>query len=142
MPRPGPPGMTATTTPTTPTAASGARLVKNRRARLALRRLDPWSVFTMSLALSVFLAVVTLVAAFVLYAVLNKLGIPTSINKAVTDVEGGGPVLTQGRFLAGAALLAAANVVLLTAFATLTSLLYNLSASFTGGLEVTLAERE
>ena len=96
----------------------------------------------MSLLLSLFLAVVTLVAALVLYVVLDQLGIPKSINKAVTDVQGGGDVLTRGRFLGAAALLAAVDVVLFTAFATLGSLLYNLSASFTGGLEVTLAERD
>ena len=96
----------------------------------------------MSLLLSLFLAVITMVAAVFLYVVLSKLGIPKSINKAVSDVEGGGDVLTKGRFLGGAALLASANVVLLTAFATLSALLYNVCATFTGGLEVTLAERE
>ena len=124
------------------TGQMSVRPVKSRRARLTLRRLDPWSVFVMSLLLSLFLAVITIVAAVVLYAVMNRLGIPKSINKAVTDVQGGGDVLTEGRFIGGAALLAAADVVLLTAFATLGSLLYNLTASLTGGLEVTLAERD
>ena len=124
------------------TAQTSLRPVKSRRARLTLRRLDPWSVFVMSLLLSLFLAVVTIVAAVVLYTVMDQLGIPKSINKAVTDVQGGSDVLTRGRFIGGAALLAAADVVLLTAFATLGSLLYNLTASFTGGLEVTLAERD
>jgi hypothetical protein len=128
--------------PTTLPGGTGTRPIRSRKAKLSLRRLDPWSVFVMSLMLSLFLAVVTLVAAVILYAVLNKLGIPKSINKAVTDVQGGSEVLTRGRFLGGAALLAAANVVLLTLFATLGSLLYNLSASFTGGLELTLAERD
>ncbi|MGZ6827568.1 MAG: DUF3566 domain-containing protein [Mycobacteriales bacterium] len=116
--------------------------MRTRRARLTLRRLDPWSVFVMSLLLSLFLAVATIVASVVLYTVLDALGIPHSVNKAVTDVQGSGPVLTRGRFLGFAALLAAVNVVLLTAVATLGSLLYNLAASFTGGLEVTLAERD
>ena len=123
-------------------AAQGARPVRTRRARLSLRRLDPWSVFVMTLLLSLFLAIVTMVAAYVLYAVMDGLGIPASINKAVTDVQGGGAVLTRGRLLGGAALLAAVDVVLLTLLATLGALLYNLSASFTGGLEVTLAERD
>jgi hypothetical protein len=64
------------------------------------------------------------------------------VNKAVSDVTGGGPLLTQGKFVGIGALVAAANVVLLTALATLGALLYNICASFTGGLEVTLAERE
>lgn len=113
-----------------------------RKARLALRRLDPWSVFVMSLLLSLFLAVMTIVAAVVLYAVLDWLGIPSSINKTASDVQGQGDVITRGRFLGGAALLAAVNVVLLTALATLGSLLYNVCATFTGGVEVTFAERD
>ncbi len=39
-------------------------------------------------------------------------------------------------------LLAAVNVVLLTLLATLSALLYNLCASFTGGIELTLGERD
>lgn len=96
----------------------------------------------MSLLLSLFLAVITIVAAFVLYAVMSQLGIPDSINKAAGEIYGNSEPLTRGRFLGIAALVAAVNVVLITAFATLGSLLYNLSSSFTGGLEVTLAERE
>jgi hypothetical protein len=125
-----------------PTPAGTARPVRNRRARLAIRRLDPWSVFVMSLLLSLFLAVVTIVAGFVLWFVLDKLGVPASINKSYKDVQGGSALLTRGRFVGGAALLAAANVVLLTAFATLSSLIYNLAATFTGGLTLTLAEQE
>jgi hypothetical protein len=125
-----------------PSVVSTGRPVRNRRAKLAIRRLDPWSVFVMSLLLSLFLAVVTIVAGFVLWAVLDKLGVPASINKSYKDVQGGSALLTRGRFLGGAALLAAANVVLLTAFATLGSLLYNLAATFTGGLELTLAEKD
>ncbi len=96
----------------------------------------------MSLLLSLFLAVVTIVAALVLYSVLSLLGVPESVNKAVSDVNGAGPLLTKGRFVGIGALVAAANVVLLTAFATLGALLYNICASFTGGVEFTLAERE
>ena len=136
VPRPG--ERTASARP--PLQAS--RPARGRKARLALRRLDPWSVFVTSLMLSLFLAVVTVVAAFVLYQVLGAAGVTDSINKGVTDVKGGADPLTQGRFLGGAALLAAVNVVLLTALATLSSLLYNLVATFTGGLELTLAERD
>lgn len=128
--------------PAVASAGQGARPVRTRRAKLALRRLDPWSVFVMTLLLSLFLAIVTMVAAFVLYAVMDGLGIPASINKAVIDVQGGAAVLTRGRFLGAAALLAAVDVVLVTLLATLGTLLYNLSASLTGGIELTLAERD
>lgn len=99
-------------------------------------------MFILSLLVSMFLGVVTIVAGFVLYAVLDTLGVPNSINTAVTEVRGGEPPFTASRFVGIAALLAAVNIVLLTAMATLGALLYNICASFTGGIEVTLAEGE
>jgi hypothetical protein len=96
----------------------------------------------MTLMLSLFLAVVTIVASLVLYGVLSALGVPDSINDGSSEFLGGGDLLTKGRFVGFGALIAAANVVLLTAFATLGAMLYNVCATFTGGVEVTLAERE
>jgi len=116
--------------------------MRGRKARLTLRRVDPWSVFVMSLLLSLFLAVVTIVASLVLYALLSALGVPDSINDAVSEARGGGDLLTRGRFVGFGALLAAADVILLTALATIGAMLYNLCATFTGGIELTLAERE
>jgi len=115
---------------------------RGRRAQLSLRRIDPRSAFVLSLLLSLFLALVTIVAAFVLYSALGSLGVPASINTAIAEVRGGGPVLTSSRFVGGAALLAAVNVVLITVLTTLGALLYNVCASFTGGIAVTLTERE
>jgi hypothetical protein len=52
----------------------------------------------------------------------------------VTDYVG------TSRVLGLTTIVAAANVVLLTAIATLAAFLYNLAASLLGGLEITLAE--
>jgi len=99
-------------------------------------------VFVTTLLLSLFLAVVTIVAALVLYTLLDVFGVPASINKAVSDVQGSSALLTRGRFLGFGALLAAVNVVLLTALGTVGAMLYNVCATFTGGLEMTFAERD
>ncbi len=132
--------------PSAPTRAAAAGSPRasgrGRRAQLSLRRIDPRSAFVLSLLLSLFIAVVTIAAAYALYATLDALGVPASINTAVADVRGGPPVLTSSRFVGGAALLAAVNVVLFTVLATLGALLYNICASFTGGIEVTLTERD
>jgi hypothetical protein len=116
--------------------------VRGRRAKLAVKRLDPWSVFVTSLVLSLLLAVVTIVGAFVLYGVLSGLGVPKSINSNIGDITKNQNLLTQGKFVGIAALIAGSNVLFLTALATIGSMLYNLVATFTGGLEVTLAERD
>jgi hypothetical protein len=107
-----------------------------------VKRLDPWSVFVTSLVLSLLLAVVTIVAAFLLYAILSGLGVPKSVNNNIGDITKNPDLLTRGKFVGIAALIAGANVLFLTALATIGAMLYNLVATFTGGLEVTLAERD
>ena len=117
---------------------------KARRARLALKRIDPWSVFVFSLIAALLLGIALVAAVAALYAVLDGLGVQSSVNELFAEVvgEGSGPLITGRRVIGGAAVLAALNVVLLTLLATLGALLYNLCASFTGGLELTLGERD
>ena len=129
-----------------PLPEAGRPVGRSRRAKLALQRIDPWSVFVFTLVASLFLGVALVVAVAALYSVLGSLGVLSSVNELYVEVIGGDagaePLFTANRFLGGAAVLAAVNVVLLTLLATLGSLLYNLCASFTGGIEVTLGERE
>jgi hypothetical protein len=124
-------------------AAAKAPAGKTRKARLALKRIDPWSVFLFSLLASVFAGIALIVAVFALFSVLQAMGVVTSVNELVTEVTGDGPpLLTTSRMVFGASILATANVVLLTLLATLGALLYNVCASFTGGIELTLGERD
>lgn len=125
-------------------AAAPARPAR-RRARLTVSRVDPWSVFVLALLVSVFLGVVLVVAVSVLYALLNALGILSSVDGLAQEldlVEPGQALLGLGRVLTVTGVLAALDAVLLTVLATLSAFLYNLCASLTGGIEVTLAERE
>jgi len=119
---------------------------RTRRARLALRRIDPWSVFVFSLVAAIFLGIALVVAVAALFSVLGSLGVTGSLNQLVAEVTGGNattePLLTGSRIIGGAAVLAAVNVVLLTLLATLGALLYNVCSSFTGGLELTFGERD
>ena len=117
---------------------------KARKARLALKRIDPWSVFVFSLIAALLLGVALVAAVAALYAVLDSLGVQSSVNELFAEVVGSdsGPLITGRRVIGGAGVLAALNVVLLTLLATLGALLYNLCASFTGGLELTLGERD
>ena len=133
-------------------AGSGATAFRGpRRARLLVRRVDPWSALKMTLCYSLCLLVVLLVAVGALYAVLSAMGVFDSINTAVRDLtDSGGPGATGGlqvifsarRVLLWTALLGLANVVLLSALATLAAFLYNLCADMVGGVEVTLAEQD
>ena len=160
----GPDARTATTAATAPTSVlSGASrrppprpaaavraedktrpAARARKARLALKRIDPWSVFVFSLIAALLLGIALVAAVAALYAVLDSLGVQSSVNELFAEVTGGTgtPLITSRRVVGGAAVLAAVNVVLLTLLATLGALLYNLCASFTGGVEITLGERD
>ena len=147
--RPGPPR--ADRSPGESRAASRpqARPAGRRRARLVVQRVDAWSVFLFSLVASICLGVVLVVAVGALFAALSSLGVLASLNGVLGEVTGSGtpeeviePFFTSERVLGAAAVLAAVDVVLLTALATLGALLYNLCASLTGGIEVQLGERD
>lgn len=128
-----------------PRPPAAARTGTKRRARLAVSRVDPWSVFVLSLLISLFLGVVLIVAVFVLYSLLDSLGVLSSLTTFAKDLQVIGEdqgLVSLGRVLGVAAVLAAVDVVLLTALATFAAFLYNICASITGGVEVVLAERE
>ena len=153
-PRPAPPSPA----PVPPAEAKapmmvGAPLKSKRRARLVVRRVDPWSVLKFSLLFSICLLVVFVVAVAALYFALDALGVFDSLNKALgelTSTAGDDPGSTGGvqvvfsasTVITGAAVIGAINVVIITAICTLGAFLYNLCSDVVGGIEVTLAERE
>src|SRR5581483_7035650 len=56
-----------------------------RRARLFVKRIDPWSVMKFSFAVSFVLFFVAIVATSVLYLALDAMGVFRSLNKALAD---------------------------------------------------------
>jgi hypothetical protein len=123
-----------------------------RRARLNLKRIDPWSVMKFSFAVSVVLFIVEVVATSVLYLALDAMGVWGEINKSLSDLvtnSGGAATATSAPFritawgvIGTSMLIGAVNVVLFTALATLGAFIYNVCADLVGGIELTLAERD
>jgi hypothetical protein len=119
-----------------------------RRARLRLTRIDPWSMMKTSFLLSIALGIVIVVSVLMVWTVLGAADVWTSINKTVQDVVGGQDASTFNiedylgtrRVVGFTMIVAAVDVVLVTAICTLGAFLYNMSASLLGGIEVTLAE--
>jgi hypothetical protein len=120
---------------------------KGRRARLTVKRIDPWSTLKFSFVYALAGMIVLLVAVVVLYGVVDSMGVINSVRGFLNDVSsnpnGGGLVvwLSFNRVLLVAAVLGLVNVILFTAFATLTAFIYNVCTDIVGGVEVTLAER-
>jgi hypothetical protein len=129
---------------------AGAAARGPRRARLNLKRIDPWSVMKFSFAVSVVLFIVVVVATSVLYLALDAMGVWGEVNRSLSDLvnasggasAGGGFRITAWGVIGTSMLVGAVNVVLFTALATLGAFIYNVCADLVGGVELTLAERD
>ncbi|WP_329176916.1 DUF3566 domain-containing protein [Streptomyces sp. NBC_01477] len=125
---------------------------RTRKARLRIAKADPWSVMKVSFLLSIALGICTIVAVAVLWMVLDTIGVfstvGSTISEATTSEQGGKggfdlvSFLSLSRVMMITTVIAVIDVVLATALATLGAFIYNLSAGFVGGVELTLAEDE
>ncbi|MFC7847294.1 DUF3566 domain-containing protein [Arthrobacter sp. NPDC057388] len=145
--RPAAPGQRPQGAQGTPGLVKPAPKAKVRRARLLVSKVDPWSVLKMAFLLSVALGIVTVVAAIVLWTVLDLTGIFDQVDSLLGTLagsEGGGfelkKVASLGQVASFATIIAVVNVVLLTALSMLSAVLYNISATLVGGIGVTLTD--
>jgi hypothetical protein len=130
---------------------TGARTTPRvRKARLRVAKADPWSVMKVSFLLSIALGICTIVAAAVLWMVMDAMGVFSTVGGTISEATGSNEsngfdlqaFLSLPHVLMFATIIAVIDVVLATALATLGAFIYNLSAGFVGGVELTLAEDE
>lgn len=127
-------------------APSAAREGAQRRVRLSLSRVDPWSVMKLSFLLSVAIGIMIVVAAAVIWFVLDGLSVFTKMNDMLTQIAGAESRLNVlqyvgfGRVVSGATVVAVLDVVLLTALSTIGAFLYNITAALVGGVNLTLTD--
>jgi Transmembrane domain of unknown function (DUF3566) len=137
----------ATTTTQRPVSVGAAAARKpGRRARLTVTRVDPWSMLKFSFVYSLAGLVVLLVAVTVLYGIVDAMGVIDSIRQFIGDIKSNNSSdilvwFTFSRVLLVTLLVGIVNVVLFTAFATLTAFIYNVCTDIVGGVEVTMSER-
>jgi len=121
-----------------------------RRAHLAVIRLEPWSVMKFSFMISLVGWVVLFVMVAALWWVLSKIGVFHSIEGSVSNLTSGKDSagvqasnwFSASRVLGYTMLVGAINVILITALATVGSVMYNLVTHVAGGIEVTLKETD
>ncbi len=117
-----------------------------RRARVLVSRVDPWSALKIGFLLSIAAGIVLVVATFVLWNVLNTIGVFALANDWVTKLFDGTQEVNllqffdRNKVMSAAMLIAVVNVVLLTALSTIGALLYNTVSSVVGGVYVTLTD--
>jgi hypothetical protein len=111
-------------------------------------RIDPWSVTKTAFLLSIAFGIMCVVAVFLVLSVMNAAGLWDHVNESIQSVLNQDPstafnikdYVSTRRVVGLTMLIAALDVVLITALATLGAFLYNMAASLLGGIEVTLAE--
>jgi Transmembrane domain of unknown function (DUF3566) len=113
----------------------------DRRARLILRRLDPWSVLKFSVVFYFCLMLISLLIFAVVWFVLVNMGVFEEVTRFAGNfnLEVAFPAGTVFRWYVFAGLL---GVVVWSVVTVLLTLLFNLVNDVTGGIEVVLAERE
>jgi Transmembrane domain of unknown function (DUF3566) len=123
-----------------------------RKAHLQVARFEPWSVMKFSFIMSLVCFLVLFVAVAVLYVILSWLGVFGALSSTIHDLtsndqgKSGGinPAswFSAARILGYTALIGTLNVLLITALATVWSVIYNMAADLVGGVEVTLKEAD
>lgn len=141
----------ATVVPPAPPAEARSRTARgrtersparSRKARVVLRKVEPWSVLKISFLFYLCVMVVIIGAMMILYAILGAIGALDSLTRLIRDLFAdqsfeihGGWLFTRGLSI-GLVL-----VVLWTLINVFIVFLYNLLSDVVGGIEVTLSER-
>lgn len=137
-------GASSTTSPR-PAASSLTSGTGPRRVRLAVSRVDPWSVMKLSFLMSVAIGIMIVVATAVVWLTLDSLQVFATINDLVTEVLADSTIdLMQyvefDRVLSVATLVGVVDIFLITALATIGAFLYNITAALVGGVHVTMTD--
>ncbi|MTD15005.1 hypothetical protein GIS00_13760 [Nakamurella sp. YIM 132087] len=119
-----------------------------RLASLQLKRIDPWTVLKISLIVAIVMFFVWMIAVGVLYLALGSMDVWTQLNSTwatLTSADSSGQagdLITPGAVFGVTAVIGAVNIVLFTALATISAFVYNAAAGMSGGVEITLGERD
>jgi uncharacterized membrane protein len=115
---------------------------RSRRARVVLRKVEPWSVFKISFLFYLCVMVVIIGAMMILYAILGAIGALDSLTRLIRDLFADQSFEIHGGWLFTRGLSIGLVLVLLwTLINVFVVFLYNLLSDVVGGIEVTLSER-
>jgi hypothetical protein len=135
------------------TTAAGARPAAQRkhkgprRVRLAVARVDPWSVMKMSFLLSVALGIAGVILTAVLWMILSTMnvftdieGVLQSLQTTTSDPFSIKDYVGFGRVVSLSIVIGVIDVILMTAIATVMAFLYNICSALVGGVQLTLTD--
>lgn len=121
-------------------AKKSTRKPSTKQVRLKLVYIDFWSAVKLSFLIAICLAIVTIVATFLTYTVLNQTEVLSKADDLYATIAGESADLTSilsvGNVMGFAVVVAILNTVVITALGAIYAVLYNLSVKITGGLLV------
>lgn len=135
-----------TSSPKTVRPAARRSTPRARRMSLSLTRVDAWSVAKVTFMLSIAGAIIQIVAAAVVWLLLDLVGVFSQITQIVssTGLDAGGldlkNVLSLTTVVSGVTIFSIIEVVIFTILATIIALIYNVVSSLVGGVHVTLGD--
>ena len=117
------------------------RSASSKQVRLKLVYIDFWSVVKFSFLIWLCLGIVLIVAAVLIWIVLNSTGVFGTLNELLREILGNENFSVTDSFGLGQVVLfsfvvAVLNTVSGTVLGAIAALLYNLSVRFTGGILV------
>ncbi len=111
-----------------------------KQVRLRLVYIDFWSAVKLSFLAAVAVAIVTVVAYFLVFMVVQTTGLIGKVDELFQSFSDGGASLTQfiglPQVMAFAAVVAILNLIVITVMGAVVAGIYNLAVKVTGGLLV------
>lgn len=117
-----------------------------RKVRVLVSRIDPWSALKIGFLLSIAAGIMLTVAVYVVWNVLNQMGLFALANEWVSKLFTEDQEINllqffdQNRVMSATVLISVVNVILLTALSTIVAFLYNTVSAIVGGIYVTLTD--
>ncbi|NYE18551.1 DUF3566 domain-containing protein [Microbacterium immunditiarum] len=111
-----------------------------KQVRLRLVYIDFWSAVKLSFLAAVAIAIVTVVAFFLMFLVVQTTGLISTVDEFFQSLSDGGVSLTNfiglPQVMAFASIVAILNLVVVTVMGAVIAAIYNLAVKITGGLLV------
>jgi len=121
-------------------AKKSSHRTSTKQVRLRLVYIDFWSAVKLSFLAAVAIAVVTIVAFFLIYAVISATGLVGKMDSLFKSFTDGTVSLSQvfglPQVMAVASIIAILNLVIVTVMGAVVAGIYNLAVKITGGLLV------
>jgi len=125
--------------------AGPKRPVGIRRVKMTISKVDPLSALKLGFLSSVAIGIMIVVAMMFLWFVLDSMHVFSEIQKLLDTLNSEsllqvGKYLQFSRWMSFAVIVAIIDIVLFTALAAVSALIYNLIASLVGGLRITVTD--